>query len=82
MFGVTSLFIYTSYNIKGKSVCVHVAASEEIDILIDIFMTHTCWPPHELEMIESAFSQMTTMIQILRDFKPILDLDLYGEHMP
>jgi len=25
---------------------------------------------------------MTTVIQILRDFKPILDLDLYGEHMP
>jgi len=22
------------------------------------------------------------MIQILRDFKPILDLDLYSEHMP
>jgi len=22
------------------------------------------------------------MIKILRDFKPILDLDLYGEHMP
>jgi len=22
------------------------------------------------------------MIQILRDFKPMLDLDLYGEHMP
>jgi len=25
---------------------------------------------------------MTTMIRILRDFKPILDLDLYTEHMP
>ena len=25
---------------------------------------------------------MTTMIPILRDFKPIFDLDLYGEHMP
>ena len=25
---------------------------------------------------------MTTMIRILRDFKPILDLNLYGEHMP
>jgi len=25
---------------------------------------------------------MMTMIQILRDFKPILDLDLYGENMP
>jgi len=22
------------------------------------------------------------MIQILRDFKPILDLNLYGEHIP
>ena len=25
---------------------------------------------------------MTTIIRILRDFKPILNLDLYGEHMP
>ena len=25
---------------------------------------------------------MTTMIKILRDFKPIFDLDLYGEYMP
>jgi len=25
---------------------------------------------------------MTTMIRILRDFKPIPDSDLYGEHMP
>ena len=25
---------------------------------------------------------MTTMIWILRDFKPILNLDLYGEHTP
>ena len=25
---------------------------------------------------------MTTIIRILRDFKPILDLDLYSEHMP
>jgi len=33
-------------------------------------------------MTESTFSRMTTMIPILRDFKPILDLDLYGEHMP
>ena len=24
---------------------------------------------------------MTTKIQILRDFKPLLDLNLYGEHM-
>jgi len=22
------------------------------------------------------------MIRILRDFKPVLDLDLYGKHMP
>ena len=25
---------------------------------------------------------MTTMIRILRDFKPLLNLDLNGEHMP
>jgi len=25
---------------------------------------------------------MMTMIRNLRDFKPIFDLDLYGEHMP
>jgi len=25
---------------------------------------------------------MTRIIRILRDFKPILNLDLYGEHMP
>jgi len=25
---------------------------------------------------------MMTMIQILMDFKPIPDLNLYGEHMP
>jgi len=33
-------------------------------------------------MTGSAFMRMTTTIRILRDFKPILDLDLYGEHMP
>jgi len=33
-------------------------------------------------MTGSTFSQITTMIPILRDFKPILDLDLYGEDMP
>ena len=32
-------------------------------------------------MTESTFSPITTMIPILRDFKPILDLNLYGEHM-
>jgi len=32
MFGMTSLFIYISYNIKTKSVSVCVAAGEEIDI--------------------------------------------------
>ena len=32
-------------------------------------------------MTGSAFSRMTTMIRILRDFKPILNLDLYGEHI-
>jgi len=33
-------------------------------------------------MTGSTFSRITTMIPILRDFKSILDLDLYGEHMP
>ena len=33
-------------------------------------------------MTGPAFSRMTTMIRILRDFKLILDFDLYGEHMP
>jgi len=44
MFCVTSLFI--SYNIKAKSVCVcaRVAASEEIDIHIDIFTMHLLTP--------------------------------------
>ena len=32
-------------------------------------------------MTGSTFLRMMTMIQILRDFKPILDLDLYSEHM-
>ena len=33
-------------------------------------------------MTGSTFWRMMTMISILRDFKLILDLDLYGEHMP
>ena len=28
------------------------------------------------------FTRMMTMIRILRDFKPILYLNLYSEHMP
>ena len=56
MFSVTSLFIYISYNIKTKSVCVSacvymcvcvcvcVAADEEIDIHIDIFTMHLLTP--------------------------------------
>jgi len=85
VFCVTSLFIYISYNIKAKScvysvslcvcVCACVAAGEEIDIhnaLADT-MSLNDWV---------NFSQITTMIPILRDFKPILDLDLYGEHLP
>jgi len=35
-----------------------------------------------MKMTGSAFSWMKTMIQILRDFKPVLDLNSYGEHMP
>jgi len=52
------------------SVCV--AAGEEIDIP---------WH-HEFEWVDQLFSRMTTMIRILRDLKPIPDLDLYSEHMP
>ena len=33
-------------------------------------------------MTGSTFLRMATIIRILRDFKPILDLDLYHEHMP
>ena len=45
--------------------------------LILIYLLHTCWH-HEFEMTGSAFSWMKTIIQILRDFKPILNLnDLY-----
>ena len=46
-----------------------------------IYLRCTCWH-HEFEMTGSAFSGLTTMIRILKDFKPILDLDLYGEHIP
>ena len=67
VFGVTSLFI--SYNIKEKFVCMCVAASEEIDI--DIFTTHLLTP-----------WIWNDWVSFLRDFKPLVDLDLYGEHMP
>jgi len=73
----TSLFI--SYNIKVKYVCVCVLLM--VKKLILIYLWHTSWH-HEFETTGSVFSRMTTMISILRDFKPILDLDLYGEHMP
>ena len=74
--------LLVKYNIKGSvcvCVCVCLAASEEIDT--DIFLQRTCWH-HEFEMTGPAFSWMKTMIRILRDFKPILNLYLYGEHMP
>ena len=35
-----------------------------------------------LKQLRHLFERMTTMIRILRYFKPILDLDLYSEHMP
>jgi len=50
VFGVTSLFIYISYNIKAKCMRVGVrarvcvAAGEEIDIHTDIFTTHLLTP--------------------------------------
>jgi len=70
------LFIL-SYLIK---MCVCVAADEEIDIHIDIFMMHLLTPWVWNDWVN--FSPMMTVIQIFRDFKPILELDLYGEHMP
>ena len=62
-------------------VCVCVCVSLPMEKLILIYLRRTCWH-YEFEMTGSAFSWMTTMIRILRDFKPILNLDLYGEHMP
>jgi len=56
-------------------VCLCVTADEEIDIhnaLVDTMSLND----------GSTFLRMTTMIPILRDFKPIVDLDLYSEHMP
>jgi len=35
-----------------------------------------------LKGLGQLFRKWTTIIKILRDFKPILDLDLYGEHVP
>ena len=52
------------------SLCVCVAAGEEIDIQDALADT--------MSLIDWVnFFSMTTMIQIFRDFKPILDLDLY-----
>ena len=70
--------LLVKYNIKAKSVCVCVCRWKK---LILIYLWCTCWH-HEYETTGSAFSLMTTMIRSLGDFKPILDLDLYGEHMP
>jgi len=33
-------------------------------------------------MTGPVFSGMTTMLRILREFRPILDHDLYSEHIP
>jgi len=62
---------------QNPCVCVWLPVKK----LILIYLQCTCWH-HEFEMTESTFSWMKTMIRILRDFKPILDLDLDGEHMP
>ena len=60
--------------------CVYVCVGDEIDIPIDIFTMHLLTPSIWNEWV--SLFPMTTMIPILKDFKPILDLDLYGEHMP
>ena len=61
-------------------VCVYVCVTAGKEIDIDIFMTHLLktWVWNGWV----SFFPVTTMIQILRDFKPILDLDSYAEHMP
>jgi len=58
-----------------------VSVSLPVKKLILIYLPCTCWH-HEFEMTGSPFSWMKTMIWILRDFKPLLNLNLYGEHMP
>jgi len=52
-------------------VCVCITAGEEIDI--DIFATHLLTP--------WVWNDWVNFNAILRDFKPILNLSLYGEHM-
>ena len=75
--------LLVKYNIKVKSVSVCVSLSlwlvAKKSILI--YLQRTCWH-HEFEMTGSVVSWVTTMIRILRDFKPILNLDIYGEHIP
>jgi len=63
--------------ISKRNMNVCVAAVKK---LIQIYLWRTCWH-YEFEITGSAFSWMTTMIRFLRDLKPILDLDLYSEHM-
>ena len=77
MFGVTSLFIYISCKIKVKSVCVCVCRYRWRN-------WYSCWYIYNAfaDTITLKSLQMTTMIRILMDFKPILDLNLYSEHLP
>ena len=74
--------LLVKYNIKVKSVCVCVSLSLWLVVKksILIYLQRTCWH-HEFEMTGSA-SWMNTLIRIFRDFKPILNLHLYCEHMP
>ena len=60
--------------------CLRVYVLLPVNKLKLIYLQRTC-RHHEFETTVSAFWGMTTTIRILRDFKPILDLDLYGEHM-
>ena len=60
------------------SVCMCFVSLKKL-IYILIYLQCTCWH-HEVEWLGQLFWRMMTMIRILRDFKPILDLNLYGEH--
>ena len=80
--------LLVKYNIKVKYVCVCLSLSVWACVCrcwwrnwYQTYLWNTCWH-HEFDMTVSTFSWKTTMIRILRDFKPILDLDLYTEHMP
>jgi len=75
--------LLVKYNIEAKSVslslslslCVCVAADEVIDT--DLFTTHLLTPWVWNDWVSSFVNDNN-----YSDFKPILNLDFYGEHMP